>query len=78
MENILFKVTLTILIFIKYLSGNNDEETTNNIVQNELTFPKDILVSKSCKVLIENLLEKNPKERIDLYNSYFHDWISEE
>jgi len=50
----------------------------DNIVNNELTFPKDILVSKSCKILLENLLEKDPVKRIDLYNSLFYDWISEE
>jgi len=50
----------------------------NNIVKNDLIFPTGILVSKSCKILLENLLEKNPNERIDVSDSSFKDWISEE
>ncbi len=58
--------------------GSTDEEIMNNILQDDLIFPKDNTVSKSCKILIEKLLEKNSKERIDLFDSSFHEWISEE
>ncbi len=80
-------IVLYLMVFGKYpfegkvvfnIKGSDDEEILNNIVDNELVFPKEIPVCKSCKVLLESLLEKNPKERIDVFNSAFHDWFSEE
>ena len=49
-----------------------------SILKDDLQFPNDILISKSCKTLIENLLEKDPLIRIDLYSNDFYQWISEE
>ena len=54
--------------------GKNSKDILNNIIKKELTFKKSIRISKQLKNLIEGLLIKNPKYRIDndsiLFNKF--------
>lgn len=58
--------------------ADTDEKIMNQIISKEVTFPKNIKLSATCKSLIQGLLTKNPDIRIDLNNKLFDDWYNEE
>jgi serine/threonine protein kinase len=57
--------------------GNNDDEILKKVHNAEYTFPKNIEISKTCKTIITKLLDKKPKQRIDLFDDLFDVWYEE-
>ena len=55
--------------------GNNMKETIKKILKKKLEFNKKIKISFQLKTLIENLLEKNSKNRIDNNSDLFNIWF---
>lgn len=49
-----------------YPFEGQSNEVARKIVQSKLFFPKNIVISKNLKSLIEACLKKNPRERIDV------------
>lgn len=57
--------------------GNSDEEIMKKINNGEYSFPNSIEISKTCKTIITKLLDKKPKQRLDLYDDLFDIWYEE-
>ena len=50
--------------------SNDDNEIRQQILNNELRFPKDNDISESAKDLLKLLLKKNPEERLGVSNGF--------
>ena len=57
--------------------GNSDEEILRKIDVGEYSFPKNIEISKTCKLILTKFLDKKPSNRIDLYDDLFDVWYEE-
>ena len=55
----------------------NDNNTINNILRNKLEFNKKIKITESLKKLLEGLLEKNYRFRIDTGDILFEKWFED-
>ena len=55
--------------------GKNKKEIIKNIVKGNLEFNKNIIISYPLRILIEGLLEKNSKFRIDNNSDLFTRWF---
>jgi hypothetical protein len=50
----------------------------NKIINNKHVFPTNIVISNSCKKLINKLLEKDESKRIEIFDPCFEEWYSDE
>lgn len=57
--------------------SNRDSVIINNIIRNKLEFNKKIRISESLKKLLEGLLEKNYRFRIDTGDELFQKWFED-
>jgi serine/threonine protein kinase len=55
--------------------GKNNKEIVNNILKKNLEYNKKIKISKPMKNLIDGMLEKNHRFRIDDYSEMFNKWF---
>ena len=58
--------------------GQKDSEIIKKIMKEEHTYPTDIPISNTCKLLIDNMLEKNQQLRIELSDILFEKWFKGE
>ena len=57
--------------------GKNLDETLENIIHQNLSFPNDFKATKNFFNLIVGLLQKDFKKRIDIYSSLFESWFDD-
>lgn len=58
--------------------GKNDSETINKIITEDHKFPENIIITKSCKNLLNGLLDKNQHYRVDTNDPIFDKWYNDE
>jgi serine/threonine protein kinase len=70
-------IILYYMLFGKYpFEGSKDSEILDKIIKDDLQYPNDILISDSCYKLINSLLLKNPKHRIEMTDPLLEDWYN--
>lgn len=62
-------------VFITQTIGDSNKEIIHNIINNEFSFPRSFDVSSSCKKLITQMLEKDPEDRICVFDVKAHPWF---
>ncbi len=71
-------VILYYMLFGIYpFDGTTEDDILHKITSQPLTFNKTIRVSKTCKEIINRLLDKNPGFRIDLNDNLLETWYEE-
>lgn len=55
--------------------SENEDALVKKIVEDPVTFPEDISVTEQCKDLLLKILEKDPENRIDLFDLQMHQWM---
>ena len=56
---------------------NKDEELMNRIKYDKIRYPEMINISVEARDLIDRMLDKNPKKRIDWNDLLTHSWVKE-
>jgi serine/threonine protein kinase len=70
-------IILYYLLFGRYpFEGSKDSEIYDRIVKEDHVFPNNILLTTSCYKLINGLLAKSPKQRLDMSDPLFEDWFN--
>jgi serine/threonine protein kinase len=78
-DNWALGIILYSMVFGVYpFDGKGDDEILGRICKEAYTFPKNISVSKTCKCIITQLLDKRHNNRLDLYDDIFDLWYEEE
>jgi serine/threonine protein kinase len=57
--------------------GQKDSDIMDKIVKEDHKFPTDIVVSSVCYKLLNGLLNKNVKHRLDMNDPLFEEWYSD-
>jgi hypothetical protein len=57
--------------------GMKDSDIVDKIVREEHKFPTDIIVSEACYKLLNGLLNKNIKQRLDMNDPLFETWYND-
>lgn len=71
-------VILYYMLFGTYpFDGTIEDDILHKITSQPLTFNKNINISRTCKEIIKNLLDKNPGFRIDLNDNLFQTWYDQ-
>lgn len=58
--------------------GKNDDDVEYKIINEQLKFPSNIIISKSGQRLLNALLEKNQHLRIETTDAMFDEWYNDE
>jgi serine/threonine protein kinase len=58
--------------------SKKDEDLLRKIIDDELKFPPNIIISKSCYNLLNGLFEKNQHFRIEANDNLFDEWYNDE
>ncbi len=58
--------------------GNSDNEILNKISTESFKLPKTNKISKTCRQIITQFLDKNPNTRLDLSSQIFEIWYEED
>jgi serine/threonine protein kinase len=68
-------IILYFMLFGKYpFEGSKENEIFDKIIKEDHVYPFDILVSHECYKLINGLLTKSQKTRIDMADPLFQNW----
>jgi serine/threonine protein kinase len=59
-------------------SGKNKRELFEKIMKEKVKIPETVQISKECNALIKAILNKNPEERIKIYQIYSHPWVEKQ
>lgn len=57
-------------------NGKNDKEINKAISNHPVQFPTKPRISRECKDIVSEMLEKNPKYRIELNSEQFDKWLN--
>eukprot|EP01025_Chloroclados_australasicus_P009882 TRINITY_DN1383_c0_g1_i1.p1 TRINITY_DN1383_c0_g1~~TRINITY_DN1383_c0_g1_i1.p1 ORF type:complete len:679 (+),score=95.20 TRINITY_DN1383_c0_g1_i1:281-2317(+) len=57
--------------------GDSEQEVYHAIANQKLAFPDDVPVSPELRDLLINILQKDPKQRLSLYDIMQHDWVTD-
>ena len=71
LENILSKV-------ISFNIGQKETDIITRIIKDPLVFPKNVIISEIGYKLLNGLLDKNAKNRLDMNDDLFDHWFNEE
>lgn len=58
--------------------GLNDSEIFNKVCKDNFKYPSGVKISKTCKKIISQLLDKNLNTRLELSDDIFDQWYEEE
>ena len=47
-------------------------------MKEKVKIPETVQISKECNALIKAILNKNPEERIKIYQIYSHPWVEKQ
>lgn len=72
-------VLLYLMLFGQYpFDSNKESEIVTKIIKEEHKIPNNIVVSKAAINLLNGLLDKYQKYRIDTFDALFDDWYNDE
>lgn len=72
-------VILWLMVFGSYpFDSKNDSEVLSKIIKEPHKFPANIQISKTGKMLLDGLLEKNQFLRVETNDCLFDEWYNDE